>query len=249
MLAAAMYLPALIVIARQQRVLELMIHDASHRAWARTRPWLNHAVANVVAAWPMLSDVERYWQSHRWHHGAYGSAKDPCRRRFNMIGLDDRDLSTGWRIAREVIAWLPGYFREYYREVGASPKRLVVMLLWHCLVYVGPGALLFGIVPALLGWVLFWAVPMMSTLTALRSIAEAEEHDYTRGETEFETTFTNRGIIHRWLIHPWGDAYHQIHHMFPSIPQREHRKVHELLMAQDETYRRSRHRTTILGQN
>lgn len=89
---------------------------------------------------------------------------------------------------------------------------------------------------------------MLTTLPVLRSIAEAEEHDYTLGDTEFETTFTNRGVLHRWLIHPWNDEFHQIHHQFPSIAQREHRKVHVLLMSLDEAYRRSLHRTGILRQ-
>jgi fatty acid desaturase len=251
-IGSAAYLLALILIARQQRGLELMVHDASHGAWHRdTRRAIDHPVnrisADLLVAIPSLSTVAAYWIGHRVHHGQYGSPLDPCRRRFAEMGLGHVDLSTSWAIAKAVLRWLPGYNLAYYKEIGSRSRMLLsAWAAWHITVYILPVALYAGLTTATLLWTLFWLVPMLVTLPVLRSIAEAEEHDYDLGETEFETTFTNDTLVHRLLVHPWNDAYHQVHHMYPLIPARLHHKVHKLLLENDETYRNSRFRTGIL---
>lgn len=254
---AGVYIVALTVIARQQRGMELMVHDASHGVWYGADRAVNDRLANLLVAYPVLSSVKSYWNSHRIHHGKYGSHTDPCKRRFENIGLADIDLSTRWKIARAVLRWAPRYNREYYREIGsASLATWRNFALWHLTVSILPVFLLahfawgMGIVQALatamLCWIAFWMFPAVTSLPVLRSIAEAEEHDYEHGETEFETTFTNASCMHRLLFHPKNDAYHLIHHLFPNIPERVHHKVHALLMAQDPRYRGALHRSHVL---
>jgi fatty acid desaturase len=245
------------LIARQQRCLELMVHDASHRCWHGNSARLNNLAANLLVAFPMLSHVERYWRSHRVHHGTYGSDEDPCRRRFRTMGAGDIDLSTHWKLIGAVLRRLPRYNMAYYREIGSlSARQWGLFLLWHLLVFVAPlwiglaAAIPAGAYPALsialLAWILVWVVPATVFLPVLRSVAEMEEHDYDLAETEFGTTFTNTGWWHKALIHPRNDAYHLLHHMFPKIPERVHHRVHRLLMAHDPQYRSALHRTRVL---
>lgn len=253
------YFLASIVIARQLRGLEIMVHDASHLTWVRSRPKLNHFLADLFVGAPVLSSVKAYWKSHRIHHGQYGSHQDPCRQRFASMGVNDIDLSTHWKIARAVIAWLPGYNAAYYREIGSqSIAQWAIFITWHSCVLVLPLAtflilgmgftLKVGIALAIFGWVLFWVLPAMVFLPVIRSIAETEEHDYEAGGTEFETTFTNDGWLHRLLIHPKNDAYHVIHHLFPNIPEAEHHWVHDLLMKHDVKYQNALRRQKLLQQ-
>jgi len=245
------------LIARQQRGLELMVHDASHRCWCNRSITLNNISANLLVAFPMACRVEEYWLSHRVHHGIYGSREDPCRRRLRSIGVRTIDLSTTSRIVLAVLRWLPRYNMAYYREISSlSLKQCLQFLAWHVVVLVAPVAiciaistqasLAFSLMVAVGGWLLFWAVPATVFLPVLRSIAEMEEHDYERGNTEFETTFTNGGWLHRLLIHPKNDAYHLLHHMFPNIPERVHHRVHRMLMQHDEKYRSALHRRKLL---
>jgi len=252
------YLLACVVIARQLRGLEIMVHDASHLTWVRSNPKLNHFLADLFVGAPVLSSVKEYWKSHRIHHGQYGSHKDPCLQRFTDMGVTDIDLSTHWKIVRAVVAWLPSYNAAYYREIGSqSAYQWTLFITWHFCVLVAPLAALLtfgmgfelqvGIALALFGWVTFWVLPAMVFLPIIRSIAETEEHDYEAGETEFETTFTNDGFLHRLLIHPKNDAYHVIHHLFPNIPEAEHHWVHALLMEHDEKYSTALRRGKLLN--
>lgn len=244
-ITATLATAAFVVIAREQRVLELLVHDASHRNWWRHK-WLDYMVANYVAAYALMSETAAYWLSHVIHHQSYGDATDPCRIRYHRMGL--HKIADNRLIARvsAIIRWLPHYNYDYYRQVGSSPKAIARMLLWHSVVYILPLSCFVGIVSALLLWTIFWLTPMFVVLPVLRSIAEAEEHDYWRANTELATTFTNTGLVHHWLVHPWHDAYHVVHHMYPSIPQANHRLVHEALMMEDEAYRSAPQRTFML---
>jgi fatty acid desaturase len=245
------------IIGRQQRGLELMVHDASHGAWHRSDRRINNLLADIIVAYPVLSNVKAYWASHRIHHGQYGSHLDPCRKRFAEMGLPHLDLSTRWKIVRAVIRWLPYYNAAYYKEIGSQEwRQWAFFAAWHVTVFLGPAVLLLwlylGISPmgavalAFLAWTVFWMLPALMFLPVIRSIAESEEHDYDRGETEFETTYTNNGWLHRFLFHPKNDSYHLVHHMFPNIPERKHRRIHKMLMERDERYRAALHRDHVL---
>lgn len=251
------YPMTVLFVARQQRGLELMVHDASHSTWHRLRRDLNNRWADLLVAYPVLSTVAAYWASHRLHHGHYGADLDPCRRRFRNMGLAHVDLSSRWKIMKAVLRWLPSYNREYYKEIGsASASVWLHFAIWHTLVLLAPTATILivfgGVAPllaaglALAAWTIWWVVPATVVLPVLRSIAEAEEHDYERGDTEFDTTFTNIGWLHVLLIHPFNDPYHLVHHMFPAIPAINHHKVHALLIQHDPAYQAALHRTEIL---
>jgi fatty acid desaturase len=256
--AVAGYALTAIIIARQQRGLELMVHDASHRTWYSRSLNVNNFAANLFVGFPVLTRVERYWQSHRVHHGTYGTHQDPCRRRFQKMGISNIDLSTRWNVIRAVLRWLPQYNMTYYREIGGlSLSQWISFWTWHSVVFIAPisigcwaggvvGGGVSAIALAFVIWIAFWMIPAIAILPVLRSIAETEEHDYDLGETEFETTFTNIGWLHKALIHPKNDSYHLVHHMFPSIPERVHHKVHRLLMQYDPQYRSALHRTDVL---
>lgn len=244
---AVCYAVSLLLIARQIRGLELMVHDASHWCWQKEQKHINDRIANCFVSYPTMGTVETYRKGHFIHHGTYAGEQDPCKRRFASMGLGEVDLSTKWAIMRAVLRWLPQYNMVYYTEIGSkSLSMLGSWALWHLVVFVLPLSLIFNVERAFLMWVLFWLVPMLVSLPVLRSIAEAEEHDYERGETEFESTYTNDGLIHHLLWHPWNDGYHQVHHMFPNISARHHHRVHKLLMVHDEKYKAGPIRTKTL---
>lgn len=252
------YCLAAVLIARQQRGLELMVHDASHKSWYSVDAKINNMLADLLVAYPVLSSVSVYWKSHRIHHGKYGSHRDPCRQRFDDMGLAELDLSTKWKITCAVIKWIYPYNLAYYEEIGSlSLTQWGAFICWHLVVMIIPSSfaahvfLEVGIVQSIAigfsGWLMFWMLPFTFFLPVLRSIAESEEHDYENGDTEFDTTFTNIGLIHTLLIHPKNDAFHLVHHMFPMIPERRHRRVHKMLMKHDPKYQVALQRTIILG--
>lgn len=243
------YLLALLVITRQQRGLENMVHDASHRNWLRRNPYLNDLIADLLVGYPMMTTIEGYRASHiPGHHGQFGSeSRDPCRARFERMGIGHLDLSSPGKVAMAVVRWLPTYNATYYQEIaGRSMRAALGFVVWHVVVFVLPLSLLYGFAGAFVLWVLFWMLPMLSSLPVARSIAEAEEHDYGRGNTEFSTTYTNEGWLHAALFHPFGDQYHLLHHMYPQVVSHHARSAHRLLMQHDEAYRRGLRRTSVL---
>jgi fatty acid desaturase len=256
--AGLIYVVAVVLIARQMRGLELMVHDVSHQSWFRSNPKLNNILGDALVAFPVLSSVRTYWRSHCIHHGHFGSTADPCRQRFANMGLVGLDLSSKWKIAKAVLKWLPAYNAAYYKEIGSqSARQWACFFIWHLTVLMAPTATLFALTfnygavhavgLAAVTWVTFWMLPATSVLPVIRSIAESEEHDYDAGVTEFETTYTNDSWLHRLLIHPKNDAYHLIHHMFPNIPERRHHSIHKLLMAHDSRYQFALRRRRLLN--
>jgi fatty acid desaturase len=246
---AVAYAVGAVLIARQLRGIELMVHDASHWAWDRDNKIRNDVAADWLVAYPTMGTTHAYRRGHFIHHGTFAGEQDPCKRRFKEMGLGDVDLSSKWKIARAVLRWLPSYNMTYYTEIGSKSRQMLLRwAVWHGIVLLAPLALLFGPTTGVTYWLLFWIIPMLVTLPVLRSIAEAEEHDYEHGDTEFEATFTNDGLVHHLLWHPWNDGYHQIHHLFPNISARHHHTVHDLLMKHDPIYRESPMRYATLQQ-
>lgn len=238
-LALAFYPLGAAVIARQQRGLELLVHDGSHRSWWRERPELNDLLTNLLAAWPSFSEIKSYWTFHRIHHAKYGSDSDPCKRRFMQM----RQVMLPGCFWPTMVDYLLGWYRETARDIQA----LLRAAAWHLVVLLIPAALLFDWTIALGAWVAFWFIPQFAFLPWLRFVAELEEHDYSEGLTETNGTYTNVGWLHTWLFHPLKDGYHLIHHAFPSVPQWRHKALHELLTRGSALYRRSLARKDPLG--
>jgi len=256
---SVIYLVGAIIIARQQRGLELMVHDASHHSWDRVNKSRNNTLANLLVAVPVFSYVQKYWESHKLHHAEFGTHNDPCKQRFASMGLGHIDVSTRPKLVYAILRWLPKYNREYYRQIGSQSLSIWGRFIaWHTLVLMMPTAILLSTLSsysaiasagiAVGAWMVFWMVPFLVVLPVLRSIGEAEEHDYSFVKSEFESTFTNHGVMHRLILHPKKDAYHIVHHMFPRIPECHHKKVHNLLMEEDDRYRNAMHRTRVMGE-
>lgn len=232
-----------LLITRQQRALENVVHFGSHLNFSRHHR-ANDILVNGLAAWPMLSDVKTYRTFHQAHHGHYGGHGDPCRERFERMGVSEIDLSTTWSLSLAVLRWLPGYVREYYRDVGSKARQVAAFVAWH-----GAATLVLGSVFSLttgLALTVIWLSVMFVVLPVVRSIAEVGEHDYDRGDTEFDTTYSNLGFWDHALLHPAGDAWHVLHHLYPTIPWWRQRQAHAFLMQHDLQYRNALHRTSMV---
>lgn len=84
---------------------------------------------------------------------------------------------------------------------------------------------------------------MFIILPIIRSIAEYDEHNYTKNKNLFDTTFNNLSMIDFLIFHPAGDGYHIIHHLFPAIPWWNQRAAHFYLLKNDENYLKAVNRT------
>ena len=241
--AAGIVLIGLLVITRQMRALENIVHFGSHNNFCRDR-MLNDRMTNVLAAWPMLQDVEQYRAVHNAHHGDYGSHEDPCRERLERIGACGLEINNNRQLMYAILIWMPAYVREFYNEVKSSTIQLRVFLIWHAVALAMLGLLLSWQFAAFVG--LSWAVSMFLILPYLRSIAEFSEHDYQRGDTVCDTTFNNLGLLDHLLLHPAGDAWHALHHLHPTVPWWMQGAAYRYLMKWDSAYRKVQNRDGLI---
>ena len=225
------------------RGLENIVHFGSHNNFYQDRS-TNDLLTNVLAAWPMLQDVEQYRKFHALHHGDYGSHHDPCKERFEKIGAIGIEINSNTQLIRAIILWMPTYVREFYREVKSSHEQVLIFLFWHTSILC-----LMGIVVSLQFAVFagaFWLIAMFGSLPFLRSIAEFSEHDYERGTTVRDTTFNNLGLLDHVLLDPAGDAWHALHHLHPTVPWWKQGAAHRYLMRHDAAYRVAEHRDSLI---
>lgn len=240
--SVALVLVCIVVVVRQMRALENIVHFGSHNNFSPQKK-LNDWSTNLLAAWPMLQEVRCYREYHMAHHGDFGSHKDPCKRRLESIGADSQNITTNMQLILVIMRWMPKYVREYYIEVKSKSSQVAIFVAWH-----GVAGLVLGLA---FSWALaaftivMWMSVMFLILPFLRSIAEFSEHDYERGNSVTETTFNNLGLVDHLLLHPAGDAWHVLHHLFPTVSWWQQGAAHRFLMKRDSAYTCALHRDEL----
>ena len=220
-------------IARFQRGLECLVHEASHYNWLRSHHGLNDLVANWLVARSVFSEVKRYREGHRSHHVLFGSEHDTDLVRYQELAIEKLDRSNALRFASGLLQRIGRYVAGWWRANRTNPGAFLLGLYWHLVVLVLPLGLFFGLRTALLVWVIFWLVPFAFVLPWQRFLAEAAKHQYLGHDTEFDSTVSNIGVLHRWLLHPHNDGFHLVHHLFPGIPHHQLRRAHHGLCQLD----------------
>jgi fatty acid desaturase len=238
-LALALLYPVLSTIAgRSMRGLECLVHEASHCNLSRARR-LNDMLADLLFAWPVLSEVDQYRQSHLIHHRFLGHETDPDRVRYERLNLQKLDRSTTSTLIFGILIRLLPYIPSWWWAIGVSSTTVIRFGLWHVTLFGVPMALLLGLRQAVIFWCLTWAIPLFIVLPIIRFVAEAAEHEYVERNSAHvtaKTTWNNIGWVHEWIFHPHNDGYHAVHHLYPFIPHHALRTAHEHLMRKDSTY-------------
>jgi fatty acid desaturase len=193
---------------------------------------VNDRVADALAAWPVLSEVHRYAETHIPHHINLGSDGDTDLLRWRELRIEllDRTRRSLYLIgiAQRLARYVPGW----WKAIGVRRATVARFCAWH-------GAWLSGLAlwtsPREAGavWLLGWFVPLTLVLPVLRFIGEIEEHSYSDSMTVFTSTYTNIGFWQRLVFHPHNDAFHTVHHLFPSVPFFRVRRLHRHLVERE----------------
>ncbi|MBR8834085.1 MAG: fatty acid desaturase [Stigonema ocellatum SAG 48.90 = DSM 106950] len=230
------YLGAILIIASRQRVLENFQHDALHFNLSRNHI-INDMLAWVFIAVPSFHHInnerEAHCIGHHKHYWQEGLDPDLLRyQQFEMDKLQFFNLKDFWQ---HVVRQYPKYYATtigafYLYENDDLWSVLLRIVPWVAALIIAWFSNVFHIV------VLFWLVPLLVTLPIVRYLSELTEHAGLTCSTEPLTSARNSlGLFNELFLHPRGEGFHQIHHMYPSIPWFNLRKAHALLM-QDEEY-------------
>lgn len=226
---------AAVVVGRQLRALECLVHEASHVNWCRRRRTVNDLLATVIASLPTGAALGPYRTAHLLHHGRFGTDQDPDLQRYRELDLEDLDRANAARFAGQLARRFVAYQRGWVAAISASPATLALPLAWAGLAVVVPGWLLGGPACALAALIV-WTVGYGLVLPVVRFIGESSEHVYREADTVFDATVSNLGLVQRLLFHPHGDGYHTIHHLWPGVPHHRIARLHRMMVENDDFY-------------
>jgi len=228
-----------ILIARQQLALAILMHDAAHkRLFSSVK--LNDFVGQFLCAAPLLFSMYSYRTLHLRHH------KEP-------LAPDDPDLTLigGYPISRKSFARKLlrdalgiSYFKfiRYFIHMARKPKSTGTTK--SCADKAPPLAMIVGsiVVMNLLLFLLLlaahhpwfyvtlWLLPAITALQVLLRIRGVAEHaGYGPNKNQM---LNARTVLSSWqtlLFAPHSVNYHIEHHVYPSIPHYNLKKVHALL--------------------
>ena len=228
-------LVALFVIGARQLGFAVLMHEAAHRSLFADRK-VNDFVGNWLCAYPVWSDTKPYRPYHLQHHAKNWTDEDPD------IGLAQpfpistdsfrrkvwRDLSgqTGWKRLKATVR----------RDLGLSRGRVkrnfdagldafhgvlitniilltIVTIAWHPAVY------------------LLWVVAWLTTYSLVMRIRSIAEHAMIPDPAdEMKNT---RTVVARWwerlFIAPNCVNFHLEHHLLPTVPHYNLRRMHRML--------------------
>lgn len=220
-----------LVQGSRYRGFDNLVHEASHYNLFATKAFNNNVWIHFLYAFWVLKSVPDYRKSHLQHHAHTGDpVLDPDMRQNQAWGLSNINEATRpakiWRI------WIrpyTGYFTWYFLTgtvsdfIRSSTYRLPKILFGLMVVV----AAITGLLDLL---ILNWLVPSLIVTPVLRFYAEAPEHiNIFNFESAWGNSRSNIGWIHRWLLHPHNDGYHQVHHAAPFIPFYKLRSAHKFI--------------------
>lgn len=248
------YILAGFVIGSRIQCLAVMMHDACHGMLFSNRR-VNDLIGDLFVAYPLGFSIHLYRANHMHHHRYTNTMQDRDYRvqqrdsdqRFpkspaGMAWLLVRSV-TGinfYRMARDSRVWAPfanfhnpGKFGYNY-PLGLRVRYVVWAVLFYGLILASPWR--WQILGLLLIPQFIWA----NVFNRIRAIAE---HNGVADERELNGTRTIIPTrLDRFLIAPLNVSYHLEHHLFPSVPWNNLRRLHVHLMS-DPAYAAQAHVT------
>lgn len=252
--SAPVYILAGFVIGSRIQCLAVMMHDACH-GMLFTNRWINDFVGDIFVAYPLGFSIHLYRANHMVHHRHTNTMKDRdyrVQRRdpdqhfpkspAAMLWLLVRSVSglNFYRMARDSRIWAPfanfhnpGRFGYDY-PLGLRLRYVVWAVIFYGAIIASPWR--WQILGLLLIPQFIWA----NVFNRIRAIAE---HNGTVNSKELNGTRTViPTLLDRFLIAPFNVSYHLEHHLFPSVPWANLRRLHRHLM-NDPAYAADAHVT------
>lgn len=229
------YLVSMFLISTRQRLLENLVHEATHFNLCKNFK-VNDFMAWSFAALPLFHNLESEREFHvKGHHMNFWDENlDPDFIRYKNMGLDQLPASTYGELAKVIFKAFPSYLFDlvptfFLQKNQKTKHKIITFLYWSSIFFTfykfNSLNLLFS----------YWILPFLFSLTLIRFFAELTEHASLGCKSAFFSTRNNIGWVNENFIHPCGDGFHIIHHLFPKIPFFNVKKAHELLM-NDEIY-------------
>ncbi|WP_405183149.1 fatty acid desaturase family protein [Nocardia sp. NBC_01377] len=216
------YILAVTVIGSRMRALGNLLHEAAHRKLFRSK-FLNDFTGGLLCAWPLGIGYLQYVKQHRLHHVyLWDENRDPDVSLYRLTRTETGSSNSCTRrrfwIVHVVFAALPVMPWRRLRDDLAGNRRRLLKLVVAVLAMAGLQIWEHLWIAQIV--LLYWLVPFLTSYQTITYWAELGEHGGMRNLGRLWGSRNWRGnIMSRWLIGPHSDdAYHLLHHWFPSVP-------------------------------
>lgn len=248
------YLVAGVIIGTRIQCLAVIMHDACHNVFFSNRR-ANDLIGDIFVAYPLMLSLDLYRANHMQHH-RYTNTVHDYDYRIQRRDPDQHFPKSPRGMARLLLRSVTGL--NYYRIARAgriwapianfhNPKRFgfdyrlslrLRYVVWAVLVY---GAILWSPFRwQILGLIL---IPQFFWVNVFNRIRAMAEHNGLPDSQELNGTRTViPTLLDRFLIGPMNVSYHLEHHLFPSVPWHNLRRLHRHLMT-DPAYAANAHVT------
>jgi len=238
-----------VLIARQQLALAILMHDAAHkRLFSSVK--LNDFVGQFLCAAPLLFSMYSYRTLHLRHHKDPLASDDPD---LTLIGGYPISLkSFSRKLLRDALGISYFKFIRYFIHMARKPKAIAGTSGQPSnrsgSEKPAPLPLILGSI-ALMNIVLFlilaaahhpwfyfclWLLPAVTALQVLLRIRGIAEHaGYSANKNQMLNARTVESSWQTLLFAPHSVNYHIEHHVYPSIPHYNLKRVHDLLAARN----------------
>ncbi|MBM3382358.1 MAG: hypothetical protein FJY29_07945 [Betaproteobacteria bacterium] len=232
---------AVIFIGTRWRALGNMMHECAHGIFVEKA--LDNTFFGYLISAIELSDFQEYVKQHVSHHAYLGHPERDLDYKSRRIFLDSRrpyflQIS---RILCLCAALVPLWLQTF-RPVAWSrscPRwcnNLRAVLL---------GVLLFALlIPATQLYIaLYLVLPYITTYQWMKIFSDSADHLFLYGKEDLLERSRNHllpSAFLNWLLFPRNDAYHLLHHLFPSLPTHHYPRAHSILL-QHPWYRNRKH--------
>lgn len=241
---------AAIVLASRQLSLAVLMHECAHNILFVSKG-VNHWVGKWLCGAPILVELDGYRKYHLKHHKLAGTRSDPDYPNYKPYPIKKaswrrkliRDL-LGITGIKNLIGMLMMYaetneFDLSYKPKNKTEKLKPRMFIINALRNMWPFFLVhFCFVIVLAGFgdlslYLLWLVSYLTIFSVILRIRNAAEHasvpDLLSDDPRMNTRTTLAPWWQSWLFCPNGVNYHLEHHISPSVPAYNLRKLHHYL--------------------
>lgn len=231
------YLPAIVVVGRNQFALSVMVHEAAHHLLFKSLRW-NNPVAEWLCAFPIMIELKAYRHYHLQHHAHTQREKDPdlvlsrpfpvTRASFMRKMLRDFTGIAGVRRYYGTFRSAMGSAeRPWYKRLGRIFVKLHGFFITNTVIFL----ILLGLGQPEL-YLLLWWVPMLTWYSFIYRIRNIAEHAGTGDpEDDFRNTRTTLpNFLAGWAVAPLKVNYHLEHHLFPLAPWYNLKRAHQMLL-------------------
>jgi fatty acid desaturase len=243
-----LYIIAVIVIGARMHGLAVLMHDAAHYRFLKSKKW-NDILTNLLTMYPIFSTIEDYRKNHLAHHNKLNTEEDP-----DWIAKLGKRSFTFPQSKTQFLLMLGSYLILYQgimdafwflKRFGGNKKKITrprdkvlrigfYVILFSLLTY-------FGIWTE---YLILWVVPYFSTFFMFQYIRSVAEHF---GGLHYEDLLTSTrtvktSFIEQFFLAPHNVNYHLEHHLYSGIPFYHLPQLHERLMSLEE-YKKVAHIT------